>query len=62
VRRSDLAWTDVPADVVTTDPAARAGPGIAFTATTAVPGPHALFLRFRHAGALHDVGFAVDVR
>ncbi len=62
VRRSDLAWTDVPADVATDDPVARAGPGIAFTATPAVPGPHALFLRFRHAGALHDVGFAVDVR
>jgi hypothetical protein len=62
VRRSDLARTDVPADAVAGDPAARAGPGIAFTATLAVPGPHALFLRFRHAGAVHDVGFALDVR
>jgi hypothetical protein len=63
LRRSDLA--DVPAsagDGVAPAPAARSGPGIAFTTTVPTPGGYRAFVAFRHAGAVHIAEFTLDTR
>ncbi|MFR9801833.1 hypothetical protein ACL02T_05925 [Pseudonocardia sp. RS010] len=58
LRAGDLAYAAVRAQVHA-QPGERAGPGIAFAATVPTEGTYRLFLRFRHAGAIHTVDFTV---
>jgi hypothetical protein len=58
LRAGDLTYTPVTAQT-RAEPEDRSGPGIAFTTTVPTEGTYRLFLRFRHAGAIHTVDFTV---
>jgi hypothetical protein len=59
VRADDLALARVHPDAAPPAPAARGGPGIAFTAEVPAAGTYRLFLDFRHGGVRRTAVFTV---
>jgi hypothetical protein len=59
VHVDDLTLARVHPDAAPPAPAARGGPGIAFTAEVPAAGTYRLFLEFRHGGARRTAVFTV---